>query len=170
MVGACEHQQFFAAGWRPCAEQARERAMCAPSVSVSPCWRELWSLICQCASAGVSCCSAPPLRLHSRTCICWDLSESPPRIATSQQLAILRQVHLKAELVFSYNWLVNTTFVAKNLRCCKCCMYLLAWKKSETKLLDIFVCYTHIVIALHSNSHNFKVGERIFFWQPYLLF
>lgn len=43
-------------------------------------------------------------------------------------------------------------------------------EKSETKLLDIFVCYTHIVIALHSNSHNFKVGERIFFWQPYLLF
>lgn len=45
MVAACEYQEFFSssAGWRLRAEQDREKAMCAGSVSVSACWRKLQS-------------------------------------------------------------------------------------------------------------------------------
>lgn len=44
----------------------------------------------------------------------------------------------------------------------------ICWHEKEAKQIFWITLYViHIVIALHINSHNLKIGKGILFWQPY---
>lgn len=134
-----------AAGWRPCAEQAMEKAMCAQSVSVSPCWRELRSPKCWCARAGVSCCPAAPAPAAFQ-----ELHLLRPVRVTSQNSNLPAACHFKtgsiegiAGVLVHFGGLTQLLFPKKPLCYPKHHVRLLTKNKSKMKLLDVFVCYPH---------------------------
>lgn len=151
-----------------CGEQQREKAMCAGSVSVSASWRELRAPNVWVPARGSAAPRLPPLRLHSQSCICWELSESPPRIATSEQLAILRQVQSEVHLVLQSTSLFNATFCNKTVTSPAVYDYWHRIKPEQNFWMSLYV--SHIAIAFHINSHSFRAGKGILVWQSYLWF